>query len=106
MFLLESFEWLHRWHGHNEARRIADRSVGILLREDERKIGLAAAGSACTKEKIIQFLFVESILIYIRDLQYRMKFPPPNIYWRESQGDTQLSVVQKNCTTMRTPQLA
>jgi len=27
--------------------------------------------------KIIQFLFMESILIYIRDLQYRVKFPPP-----------------------------
>ena len=31
------------------------------------------------EEKIIQFLFVESILIYIRDLQYRSKIPPPNI---------------------------
>jgi hypothetical protein len=41
------------------------------------------------EEKIIvQFLFVESILIYIRDLQYRVKIPPPHINWRESQGDT------------------
>ena len=47
LFLLESFEWLHRWHGHDEARRVADRSVGILLREGEREIGLVAAGSAC-----------------------------------------------------------
>jgi hypothetical protein len=35
LFLLESFEWLHRWHGHDEARRVADPSVGILLREGE-----------------------------------------------------------------------
>ena len=93
MFLLKSFEWLHWWHGHDEARRVADRSVCILLREGKREIGLVAAGLTCTKEKIIQFLFVESILIYIRDLQYRVKFTPPNIYWWESQGDTQLSVV-------------
>jgi len=50
LFLLESFEWLHQWHGHDEARRVADRSVGILLREGEREIGLVVAGSACTKE--------------------------------------------------------
>ena len=30
-------------------------------------------------------------LTYIRDLQYRSDIPP-NIYWRESQGHTQLSV--------------
>jgi len=77
LFLLRSFEWLHWWHGHDEARRVADRSVGILLREGEREIRLVAAGSACTKEKILQFLFVESILIYIGNLQYRVKFPPP-----------------------------
>ncbi len=40
LFLLESFEWLHRWHGHDEARMVADCSVGILLREGEREIGL------------------------------------------------------------------
>ncbi len=45
------------------------------------------------EEKIIQFLFIESILIYILDLQYRVKFPSPNIFLRESQGHTQLSVV-------------
>jgi hypothetical protein len=28
------------------------------------------------EEKIIQFLFMESILIYIRNLQYRSDFPP------------------------------
>ena len=39
LFLLESFEWLHRWHGHDEARRVADRSVGILLREASRGFG-------------------------------------------------------------------
>jgi hypothetical protein len=30
LFLFESFEWLHRWHGHDEARRVLDCSVGIL----------------------------------------------------------------------------
>jgi hypothetical protein len=39
LFLLESFEWLHRWHGHDEARRVSDRSVGILLREASRGFG-------------------------------------------------------------------
>ena len=29
LFLLESFQWLHRWHGHDEARRVADRRSGI-----------------------------------------------------------------------------
>jgi hypothetical protein len=29
LFLFESFEWLHRWHGHDEARRVADRRSGI-----------------------------------------------------------------------------
>jgi len=58
LFLLESFEWLHWLHGHSEARRVADSSVGILLREGEREIGLVVAGLSCTKEKIIQFLFV------------------------------------------------
>ena len=33
LFLFESFEWLHQWHGHDKARRVSDRSVGILLRE-------------------------------------------------------------------------
>jgi hypothetical protein len=47
LFLLESFKWLHWWHGHDEARRVADRSVGILLREGEREIGRAATGLAC-----------------------------------------------------------
>ena len=37
LFLLKSFAWLHRWHGHDEARRVADHSVDILLREDERE---------------------------------------------------------------------
>jgi len=38
LFVLESFEWLHRWHGHDEARRVADRSSGILLREASRRV--------------------------------------------------------------------
>ena len=81
MFLLESFKWLHRWHGHVEARRVADRSVGILLREGEREGDWTRPGGfgMQIEEKIIQFLFVESILIYIRDLQYRSEIPPPNI---------------------------
>jgi hypothetical protein len=59
LFLLESFEWLHQWHGHNEVRRAADRSSGILLREG--KIGRVAAGSACKlrQEDHNQFLSVE-----------------------------------------------
>ena len=35
LFLLESFKWLHGWNGHNKTRRVADCSVGILLREGE-----------------------------------------------------------------------
>ena len=46
MILLESFKWLHWWHGHDEAMRVADCSSGILLREDEREIGQVAVGSA------------------------------------------------------------
>jgi hypothetical protein len=46
LFLLESFEWLHWWHGHNKARRVADRSSGILLKEGKREIGQVLAGSA------------------------------------------------------------
>ncbi len=49
------------------------------------------------EEKIIQFLFVEFILTYIRNPQYRSEISPPNIYWRESQGHTQLSVVDMTC---------
>jgi len=37
LFVLESFEWLHWWHGHDEARRVAGRSSGILLREASRR---------------------------------------------------------------------
>jgi hypothetical protein len=33
LFLFKSFEWLYWWHGHNEARRVSDCSVGILSRE-------------------------------------------------------------------------
>jgi hypothetical protein len=33
LFLFKSFEWLHWWHGHDEARRVSDCSVDILLRE-------------------------------------------------------------------------
>ena len=35
--LLKSFAWLHRGHGHDEARRVADHSVDILLREGKRE---------------------------------------------------------------------
>jgi hypothetical protein len=44
LFLLKSFKWLHRWHGHDEARRAADHSSGILLREGKREIGRVAVG--------------------------------------------------------------
>jgi hypothetical protein len=94
LFLLKSFEWLHWWHCHDEARRVADCSVGILLREGEKEIGLRWIRHGNLEEKILLFLSVESILIYIRDLQYRSEIPPPNIEWRESQGDTQLSMIQ------------
>ena len=57
---------MHWWYGHVEARRVADCSSGILLREGKREIGQASAWKF--EEKIIQFLFVESISIYIRDL--------------------------------------
>ena len=46
LFLLKSIECLHRWHSHDEVRRVADRSSGILLKEGEREIGQVAAGSA------------------------------------------------------------
>ncbi len=61
LFLLEPFEWLHWWHGHDEARRVADRSSGILLRESKREIGRVAAGLArkLRQEDHYQFLSVE-----------------------------------------------
>ena len=31
------------------------------------------------EEKILQFLILEFIFIYICDLQYRVKFPPPTV---------------------------
>ena len=43
-YCLESFEWLHRWHGHDEVRRVSHRSVGILFREERTSRG---GGSAC-----------------------------------------------------------
>ena len=46
LFLLESFEWLHWWHGHGEARRVADRSSGISLRGSKKEIGRVTAGLA------------------------------------------------------------
>ncbi len=61
LFLLESFEWLHWWHGHNKARRVADCSSGILLREGKRGIGQVAACLArkLRQEDHHQFLSVE-----------------------------------------------
>ena len=41
LFVLKSFEWLHWWHGHDEARKVADRSSGILLREASRRVSHA-----------------------------------------------------------------
>ncbi len=61
LFLLKSFEWLHWWHGHDEARRAADRSSGILLKEGKREIGRVVAGLArkLRQEDHHQFLSVE-----------------------------------------------
>ncbi len=61
MFPLESFEWLHWWHGHDEARRVADHISGILLREGKWEIGRVAAGLArkLRQEDHHQFLSVE-----------------------------------------------
>ena len=80
MFLIKSFEWLHQLHSHDEVRRVADCIVafGILLREGERertKSRWVCHGNL--EEKILLFLSVEFILIYIRDLQYRSKIPTP-----------------------------
>jgi hypothetical protein len=60
LFLLESFEWLHWWHGHDKARRAADRTTsGIFSGEGERETGRVAAGSAWEfREKILKFLLV------------------------------------------------
>ena len=41
MFLLESFEWLHWWHGHDEVRRVAreiGRHGGFGMQKIEEKI--------------------------------------------------------------------
>ncbi len=61
MFVIESFEWLHWWHSHDNARRVADRSSGISLREGEGES--RRVRHANLEEKIIQFLFVEFILL-------------------------------------------
>jgi hypothetical protein len=79
---MESFKWLHWWHSHDEARRVADCSVGISLREGETEMrdgdGQVAAGlDANVDKKIIEFLSVEFILTYIRDLQYHSEFSSP-----------------------------
>ena len=81
LFLLESSEWLHRLHSHDEVRRVADHivSFGILLRESSRARGrgqVAAGLHGNLEEKILLFLSVEFILIYIRHLQYRSEIPP------------------------------
>jgi hypothetical protein len=47
LFVIESFECLHWRHSHDEARRVADCSVGISLREGEGENGQVAAGLAC-----------------------------------------------------------
>jgi hypothetical protein len=82
LFLMKSFKWLHWWHSHDKARRVVDHSVGISLREGETEMqdgdGRVAAGSdANLDKKIIEFLSVEFILTYIRDLQYHSKFSSP-----------------------------
>ncbi len=46
LFLLKSFKWMHWRHGQGKARRVADCSSGISLREAEKEIGRVAAGLA------------------------------------------------------------
>ncbi len=82
LFLMESFEWLHRWRSHDKARRVADCSVGISLREGEPEMRdgdgqVAACSDANLDKKIIEFLSVEFILTYIPDLQYHIEFSSP-----------------------------
>ncbi len=55
---------------------------------------------ATLEGKIIQFLFVEFILTYICNPQYRSEISHANIYWRESQGQTQLSMVRYLVSTL------
>ncbi len=84
---MELFEWLHWRHSHNEARRVSDRSSGILLREGETEIGQVAAKNL--DKKIIQFLSVELTCANLGSEQILTLF----IKRRESQGHTQLSMV-------------
>jgi len=75
LFLLESFEWLHRWQSHDEARRVADTVAAFYwgrVRGRLEKSWQVWPGNL--DEKILQFLFVEFILIYIHNLQYCVKF--------------------------------
>jgi hypothetical protein len=88
-FLMESFEWLHRRHSHNKARRVADCSVGISLREGETEMGdrdgqVAVVSDANLDKKIIEFLSVEFILTYICDLQYHSVFSSPTSNGRKA----------------------
>jgi hypothetical protein len=46
LFIFELFKCLHQRHSHNEARRVADHSVGISLREGEWENGGVVAGLA------------------------------------------------------------
>ncbi len=89
LFLMESFEWLHWWHSHNEARRVADCSVGISLREGETKMrdgdGQVAVGlDANLDKKIIEFLPMEFILTYIHNHQYHSEFSSPTSNGRKA----------------------
>ena len=80
MFLLESFKWLHRLHSHDEARRVADCSRGIWHFIEGWREGdwtnLRRVRHENLEEKVLLFLSVESILIYIRDSNTVEKFPP------------------------------
>ena len=80
LFLLKSFEWLHRWHGHNEARRVVDCSDGIILREGKREGDWTSRGRFGWKfrgeDTTIPIRGV--ILIYLRrNLQYRIEISLP-----------------------------
>ncbi len=72
------------WPRRGEEGMVADRSVGILLREGKREIGRVVRHANKRKS---HNSYVEFILIYVHNLQYRSEISPPNIEWRESQGD-------------------
>ena len=96
LFLLKSIKCLHWWHSHDEARRVADRSSGILLKEGEREIGQVAAGLAWKFRGEDPTIPIRGVYLNLHmQPPILCEISPPNIYWWESQGHTQLSVVTR-----------